>query len=326
MENNRYILHQDMFSKLSSSDLLELLVEIENMYIEFRKKLLFNYPNLTFGIEIEYESVSRKIVSNFIKKNFSNWNSIGDESLKSGGEIISPVLNTSDCNWEAIESICNFLKHRNANMCNRAGEHIHIGRQVLDSVQKCIDFAKFYIVSEPVLFRFGYGDKVSARKKIFKYASPAAYDLYKLLPRLEKCTTLEEAYSLLETVSRYTAVNFSNILSKTDKKTIEFRFFNATASKAIVQNNIYSIVNFSTAPSRGLIDYELIDYELEKLKYSELEFNYKYNEICLEDALLFVDQVFDNNISKMYCLKQYIKGYQNNFGIKNAVYAKKMYV
>ena len=157
-----------------------------------------------------------------------------------------------------------------------------------------------------------------------KYAPPVALKLYNSLDKLNLCNSLEEMYKILETIPRYSALNFSNINSTSDKKTIECRFLNATSNKAIIQNNINTILNMFLSPSKGIIDIELVDYYIDNIVLSELEYNYKYNEICLEDALLFVDQIFSNDIDKLYFLKQYIKGYQNNFGMKNAVYAKKL--
>ena len=53
---------------------------------------------------------------------------------------------------------------------------------------------------EPILFRFGYGDKVSARKNIMIYSPPTTSDLYRLLPKLKKCNSLEEMYKLIDKV------------------------------------------------------------------------------------------------------------------------------
>ena len=48
----------------------------------------------------------------------------------------------------------------------------------------------------------------------------------------------------------------------------------------------------------------------------------KYSEVNIEEALEFVDLVFDNDLDKVYFLRQYIKNYEENFKINKAVMAK----
>ena len=43
----------------------------------------------------------------------------------------------------------------------------------------------------------------------------------------------------------------------------------------------------------------------------------------IEEALEFVDLVFDNDLDKVYFLRQYIKNYEENFKINKAVMAKR---
>ena len=319
---NKYA--NDCFFYMNSDDLLELLVCIENIYIEFRDDLVYDSSNLTFGLEIEYENVKKFLVTRFLKNKYKNWNSISDNSLKTGGEIVSPILSGRNCQWNVIEDVAHLLKVKNADTCNSAGIHIHVGRQIITTKEQFIALIKLYIISEPILFRFGYGDKISARSKIMKYSPPVAFHLYTLLPKLEKCNSLEEIYLLLEKSSKYSALNFSNINSVTEKKTMEYRFFNSTSNKCVIQNDINAIINLVLSVTRDTIDLDLLNNYINSIENFEEVITYKYNEICLEDALYVVDQIFTNNLDKLYFLKQYIKGFQNNFGMKNAIYAKKI--
>lgn len=72
-----------------------------------------------------------------------------------------------------------------------------------------------------------------------------------------------------------------------------------------------------------VIDEDFLNYKLshEYIPYNENE--YLYNNINLKNALEFVDLVFDNNVDKMYFLRQYLKNFQDNYGIKTAVKAKR---
>ena len=49
----------------------------------------------------------------------------------------------------------------------------------------------------------------------------------------------------------------------------------------------------------------------------------KYNEVNIEEALEFADLVFDNDLDKVYFLRQYIKNYEENFKTNKAVMAKR---
>ena len=72
-----------------------------------------------------------------------------------------------------------------------------------------------------------------------------------------------------------------------------------------------------------VMDEDFLNYKLkhEFLPYSKNEF--VYNNINLKNALEFVDLIFDNNLDKVYFLKQYLKNYQENYGLKTVVKAKR---
>ena len=61
-------------------------------------------------------------------------------------------------------------------------------------------------------------------------------------------------------------------------------------------------------------------------KLSNGNFTYdkmKYSEVNIEEALEFVDLVFDNDLDKVYFLRQYIKNYEENFKTNKAVMVKR---
>ena len=47
-----------------------------------------------------------------------------------------------------------------------------------------------------------------------------------------------------------------------------------------------------------------------------------HDEVNLQNVLEFVDLVFDNNLDKIYFLRQYLKDFQNGYKINSAVKAK----
>lgn len=200
----------DKFSKLRGLDLQELLVQIEKFALEYRDTLSLP-SNVTFGTEIEYEEIDRRIVNRFIDENFINWDSKYDGSLNSGGEVSSPILRDNLKSWNQLKEICDFLKREKAKADDMSGGHIHIGANVIGSdVEKWKKFIKVYIAYESILFRFSYGEKVKPREKLKKYAPPIASELYKKLNQLNSARDIDDIKNILYYTDRYQAINFNN--------------------------------------------------------------------------------------------------------------------
>lgn len=97
------------------------------------------------------------------------------------------------------------------------------------------------------------------------------------------------------------ALNFCNVdfykpTCNNKKNTIEFREPNASSNHVIWQNNINTCTKMLNS-SRNL-DTDFLDYKL-----SNGNFTYdkmKYGEVNIEEALEFVDLVFDNDLDKAY--------------------------
>ena len=318
----------DNFSFLRGVDLQNLLVETNRYFLEYRDTL--NLPNdVTFGIEIEYEGILKSLTDNFIAKNLRDWNSKSDGSLSSGGEITSPVMSDDIRYWKELKKVCEHLSKRKADTLHNAGGHIHIGASILgEDVEAWKCFLKLYTAYENVLFRFIYGDKISGRKKLFKYAPPTADLIYNRMSDISKANSISDIRWNLQTNERYAALNFCNVdfcdpWYRYGKNTLEFRSPNATTNEVVWQNNINTLSKMLLSSRDKAMDEDFLDYKLthEYLSYSGNEF--LYNEVNLKNALEFVDLVFDNNVDKMYFLRQYLKDFQENYGIKTAARAKK---
>ena len=317
------------FSKLRGLDLQELLVQIDNLYLTYRDTL--NLPtSLTFGVEIEYEKCDRHDTTLFVDSNLPKWISKDDGSLSSGGEIASPILNDQEKTWKELKTICEFLKQKQADTLHRAGGHIHIGISILGSkYENWRRFLKIYAVYESIIYRFVYGDKISARRGMLEYARPTADLLINkidVIDRLEKVRELEE---LFNTCPRRQALNFKNAdFYRPDAielgNTLEFRSPNGTCEEVIWQNNINALTKTVFSATLAKIDEDFLNYKLKNNPILYKQTPYMYNEVCLKNALEFVDIVFDNNLDKVYFLKQYLKGFEDNYGLKYAVMAKKM--
>lgn len=330
--NNTFITPKkcDSFISLRGSDLQDLLLEMEKYLLEYRNTL--NLPrNLTFGVELEYEGISKKVTDKFIKDNLDGWKSKKDGSLFTGGEITSPVMIDDIKYWEELKKVCKNLSKRNADTSHNAGGHIHIGVNILDTdVVAWRTFLKLYTVYENVIFRFAYGDKLNARKSLFKYALPKSKDLFDSICLSNKIETFEEIYRIIyrSVIERYSAINFNNIdfknlNNKRYKNTIEFRCPNASTSEVVWQNNINTFAKMLVSSKEKVMDEDFLDYKL-KHEFTPYDKNeYIYNNVYLKNALEFVDLIFDNNLDKVYFLKQYLKNYQENYGLKETVKAKR---
>lgn len=301
----------DKFSKLNPSELQEMILYILKENLEYRDNLDIK-DNITFGIEIEYESLLKIFIDKYIKKNYSSWKVKSDESLILGSEIISPVMNDEIIYWKQLKEICIYLKKRNVITDDNAAGHIHIGTHIIGkSIEKWRKFIKTYAIYEDILFRFLYGDKISARKKILDYSRPISDLIANRIDKLDKLEDIRQIKSALPPYSKGQAINFMNINtlyidSFHEKNTVEFRSPNATVDEIVWQNNINALIKLIINSEK--IDEEFLDY---KIKTGALDKKtYSYNEINLKKALEFIDLIFESEIDKLYFLKQYIKDFQ----------------
>ena len=319
----------DNFSDLKGIELLDLLVKIENYDLEYRTSLGLN-EKITFGIEIEYERLSKSLVRLFLNRNLEKWFSRPDGSLIFGGEVISPILRDNEKTWQDIKKICTFLRRRRVVTSDNAGGHIHVGAQILgDDHSKWRKFVKTYAVYEDVLFRFLYGDKLTARKSLKKYAPPIAKAIFWQIDDINKAKDIFDIRDGLPLESRAQAVNFTNVkFHKLDdqvrtKNTVEFRCPNSTVEEVIWQNNINALVKLLLATSSIDFDEEFIDYKINNGEGPNSKKQYTYNEVLLKKVLEFVDLIFDNNQDKIYFLRQYLKNFEEINDINVAFKSKK---
>ena len=316
----------DMFSEFSVEDIKMLYSELLNFYLKYRDSL--GLPSsITFGIEIEYEYLLKHIVDNYIGKELKGWISKTVASLVCGGEITSPVMRDEKNRWNELQKICSYLRNRQAVTNLRAGGHVHIGAKILDDhIEAWKTFLKLYICYEHVLFRFGYGDKLESRKNLKEYAKPVSMNLFNQLEYIECSKKLEHLHYALESKGHYDAISFKHIVFNESYSyrfhTIEFRFPNASTNEIIWQNNINVFTKMILMSLNGTINKEFLDYKLQQIK-SIGENKYRYDLIYVEDALEFADLVFDNNLDKMYFLRQYFKNFEVDLGKNYAKSIKK---
>lgn len=312
--------NNDILRNLKGLDKEELLQLIKDFHLRYHDTL-FLPPELTFGIEIEYEDLKWEKVEEFINRNNPNWNLKKDASIPLGGEITSPILTDKKEYWQELKNICDFLKKEKANTNKNTGGHVHIGAQMLgNDYNNWRRFIKLYTIYEQILFRFGYGDKLHYRTKILVYSDILQSELISKIWKFNHAKSLREIEEFFPHQTKHIALSFRHVsfadMSKRDMNTIEFRFPNCTVEEAIWQNNINVFAKMILAAKNPNLDEEYLDALLKELEYLFYTFNNfdeifaRYQRIDLPKALEFADLIFNNNLDKINFLRQYLKSYE----------------
>ena len=301
-------------SKLKGLDLQQIISLIDKFYLVYRKKLGID-KKITFGFEIEVEKSKDDDIENSISnlELDGNWAVTDDGSLDHGSEILSPVLTDKKKYWNELKQVCDILNNY-SQVGKTTGSHIHIGTQVMgDKRKNWLNLLKMWSVYENIIYRFLYGEYLTGRPKILKYAMPASNKFKILYEEFidEKLDISRIIHRLNTDVDRYSAICFKNVDKKhlceyQDYNTIEFRVANGTINHIIWQNNLNMIVNM-------LLYLKSSKYDLDTIEKRRLETKIDfdlYDEIYLDQALEFSDMIFDNNYDKVYFLKQYLKSFE----------------
>lgn len=304
-----------MLSKLSGYDLQDLIILLNNFYLDLRYNISLD-NSITFGTELEFEDADKEVIRDKISDELlRNWIVKSDCSIINGGEVNSPILRDRESSWNELSKVCSILGEY-AKVGNSSAGHIHIGAHILgDDVTSWLNFIKLWSVYENIIFRFSYGEFLAGRKCILRYARPIKdilKDYYKQFK--DNHVSLENMLVILSK-KRDQAVNFANVLKFSTGSfnlgnTIEFRCPNATFKPEIWQNNIKFFAKFLQYSNSSLYDDDIVE-ERNKLDINNNLKYEMYNEIYLNQALELGDMLFDNNLDKIYFLKQYLK----NFGI-----------
>ena len=303
-----------MFSKLEKKDLQKILDYIGEYYLEYRNILGVN-NNDTFGVEIENDSISKNDMNKKISQydELKEWQAKYDPSIENGCEVISNVLYDTDSDWKKLYLMCQKMK--DGKIDDNCGAHVHVGAQIIDNEKTLLKFIRLWARYEKVFFRFTNGEFIRPRASIIKHATPVA-DTFKKYFKSNKT-----GYFILEreSLDRCKAVNLSNVykINKYDfHNTIEFRTPNGTLNPIIWQNNINTFI-------------KLLEYckKVDELPFSDCKLTrYElYNKIYLEDALELCDTIFDNNLDKVYFLKQYLKNFENSNEVKSVKLTRYLY-
>lgn len=296
---------------LRNIDKEQLIEFIKNYYLTYRKSLNIK-TNATFGYELEYEEkyikpdIPNRTYTGFptfllcqeLQNKGINYLFSDDQTVHSGGEIITKVLNNNNESWNLLKEICETI-NKYAYEGESCGGHFHIGMQSFKDLNSVKKFIKLWTKYENILYRFFYGQYRNNRPAIKRFAM-SIRNVYKV----NVYKSLEEIKNA--TIDRYYGINFKNAknFELGDKNTIEIRCPNASLNPIILQNNVNVILKMIEKCNDDNFDIE--DTNTQEYNYREI---YTYENIDYENAIEFSELIFDNNLDKLYFLRQYFKDF-----------------
>ena len=311
-----------IISEFNNYDLQELLYYINAYYLELRPNI--NLSELdTFGFELEVEMIIRsrikKILSFYLK--YKGWSTENDTTLNLGYEIASPVLFDKDELWLDVDNMCRILK-QNANVWYNSSGHIHTGTQVLGGdVNSWKNFLIMWSSYENVIYRFLYGEYLTARESIAKYAKPLSGIFYDTYNKFKDCCYCDIKDIIYAIPKRY-VVNFDNVKDYDNflkKNTIEFRCANNSLNGVIWQNNTKFIISFIKYCKTNIDIFKI--EKRRKLNGDIYDNLFLYDQLYLDQSIELCDMIFEENIDKIYFLRQYLKSFE--IGNRNLQKAKR---
>lgn len=302
----------DKLSLLSGLDLQDLIILLDDYYLNLRKTLGFD-ESVTFGLEIEFENAMLQRIKDQLRNAFNgSWRVSTDGSLYKGGEISTPILHDKEETWKDVKKVCRIV-NASARIGERSGGHIHIGAHVLgNKPESWINFIKLWSVYENIIYRFSYGDFLTARSSLMQYAPPLSKSLWDISKKTSIDKKLSEIiYDI--TAGKYNGVNFRQVSSDCQNfsvdNTIEFRCPNGTLEPVVWQNNVNFFVNLLNYCKDIKFDNDKLErrYSINTAKLYKIDM---YNEVYLDQALELCDIIFNNNLDKVYFLRQYLKSFE----------------
>ncbi len=307
----------DELSEMKPKDRKELLNRLRRYSLTLRNSIGLAEDE-TFGLELEFqhkEETSSDNIENMMRDNDlfkQGWVLKPERTVWNGAEINTPIATDTPTFWNKLDFVCNELQ-KDAKVTELCGGHNHIGQQILGSnKESLLNFADLWVAYEPVIYRFGSGENAEVRPRAFHWAGPLARKWGEELqqPDFRKQSKEDILKGLINCcffpTVRLTSFEFQDVPKIEEDNTIEFRCPDATLDSVIWQNNVNLFTKLVECAKNGKFDRELLeDVRISTVRYAG-SFD-QYNAVHLNEALVFADMIFNNNLDKIYFLKQYFK-------------------
>lgn len=309
-------------SQLSHQKLKQLLIKLQQYKLEYRTSLALP-QEVTFGVEIEFgctyqDNIRYQYLQETLETYTKQWE-LKKEITNCGLEIASNILTDQKKTWRLLKQVCQMTKHYGKET-PLSGGHVHVGAHLFQNDTQCFNFIKLLTAYENMLYRFGYGEYYGADNRLI-YALPMREVWEEAIKYKHSSFPICIAQSTSQSVNL--KAFFQDYKTMRKDNTIEFRFPNGTLNPIIWQNNINVFTKMMLYIQKGDINQDILNhriYKNHKLKPIMLQERYQQNQfplqlinieqyesIDLEQALEFSDLIFQNNLDKLYFLKQYIK-------------------
>lgn len=238
-------------------------------------QLIFEMNKYTFGMEFEMKYVQRKYVADLVRRYFGvssravrhdnhydsywivdkfgrRWRVMSDGSLSDGNkgcELVTPIL-TYSYDYDDLLNLIDFIRDNSplVETDEECGIHIHIGAEGF-TTKDIVNIQKLWYCYEDLIFkalkveenRYKYckkSDELFIQK--LKEVKNTWYLSRNRLKELwyEECSDSPD-YKYNQT--RYQALNFHSLFTK---GTIEFRLFNGTLDRYLIQSYLQFILAF----------------------------------------------------------------------------------
>ena len=262
------------------------------------RDLLTIPENISFGLELELESVSLKEVSYQIKEQFgSNWRVMEDMSLTkdSNAEIVTPPLYNKKETWQLLKQLSILIKNLNPTYEN-CSLQVNFNGSLLPTKKNRIKFLKLYATYEDIIYRLSKGEDKALRNNIEVYAHP-------IIMLMKDGKGIYEYIIESLTNNKKHGITFKNNIANL----IEFRTPNGTSNPVLWQNYIttfYYLIMYSK--SSKCKETELNQYIENFYKWYLLEY---YDQLREKKACELSKKLFNNPVDQNYFIHQY-KGYK----------------
>ena len=256
---------------------------------------------ITIGVELETCNTNIKDFEK-IKSIFTDYLIKGDNSVKSGFEIVSPILHYNIHDMNLLNGVCELLKTCKFYTDSSCGGHIHIGASYLTRKEDYLMLLYLYNNVENIMYYITDKEGTIKRENVSEYAMKTK-DTY-IEAITEGKLNKDTKESIIETLqqinqNRYKGLNFKNI-GLYGKNTIEFRMPNGEIEFSELLANIKLFARLIEM-SHKLVDMPKTD--ITKLKAQKLCY-IKNDE---EKLNCFLEILFSNQKDREIYMNRYKK-------------------
>lgn len=280
-------------TNLSNSDLVKKLCE--TTLID---------KNITIGVELE---ACNEDIKNFNKTKtvFNDFNIKQDLSVKSGFEIVSPILHYNLTDMNKLYQVCELLKRCNFYTDQSCGGHIHIGASYFTSKEDYYMLVYLYSNVENILYYITDKEGTIKRSSVERFAMKSKEQYLKaidegLFDKEHLDDGIKDTFDEINK-DRYKGLNFKNVGSEY-KNTIEFRMPNGEIEFTELLSNIKLFARLIEM-SHKLVQMDKTDI----IKQKALKLSSTKDE--LEKLNLLLEILFPNPSDRIIYLKRYKTNY-----------------